>query len=305
MSGPTTVAVPERVVGSLPYAPWMIVTAGFAALYLPVYWWATNTIWKTEEHGHGPIILAVFLWLFWGIKDKLVAATDHPTKPLGWLVFTVGLLTYAMGRVFNISIFEMGSQIFIVSGVLLIIKGTQALKLAWFPVVYLIFMIPLPSILVDAITGPLKAVITNIVVNVLYFFDYPIARTGVMITIGQYQLMVADACSGLHSMFSLSALGTLFMYIMGRKSILHNSIMLLAILPIAFIANIIRVIVLVLVTYHIGDEAGQGFIHASAGFLLMGVALASLFGLDHVISRLVKGNQTPELVETAASKAAG
>lgn len=274
------------------YTPWLVGIAGFAALYVPVYLWAADTIWKTEEHGHGPIILAVFLWLLWGLKDKLVNATDNPSKIIGGLIFLLGLVTYAIGRVFNISIFEIGSQILVVCGIILAFKGREALRSAWFPVIYLIFMIPLPGILVDAMTGPLKAVISNIVVNVLYFFDYPIARTGVMITIGQYQLMVADACSGLHSMFSLSALGTLFMYIMGRKSFIHNTVMLLAILPIAFISNIIRVIVLVLVTYHFGDEAGQGFIHASAGFLLMGVALASLFGLDHLISQITKPKTT-------------
>ena len=106
-----------------------------------------------------------------------------------------------------------------------------------------------------------------------------------MITIGQYELLVADACSGLNSMFSLSALGTLFMYIMARKSVLHNAAMLAAILPIAFGANIVRVVALVLVTYHFGDEAGQGFLHGAAGMVLLLVALAMLFVLDTALAR--------------------
>jgi exosortase len=118
---------------------------------------------------------------------------------------------------------------------------------------------------------------------VLYAAGYPISRTGVILSIGQYQLLVADACSGLHSMFSLSALGTLFMYMMARTSRLHNAIMLAAILPIAFVANIVRVIVLVLVTYHLGDEAGQGFLHGTAGMVLMLVALGILFALDALL----------------------
>src|SRR5436309_1663020 len=117
----------------------------------------------------------------------------------------------------------------------------------------------------------------------LYWAGYPIARSGVILSIGQYQLLVADACSGLHSMFSLAALGTLFMYMMGRTSRVHNAIMLAAILPIAFIANIVRVIILVLITYHFGDEAGQGFLHGTAGVVLMLVALGILFALDAVL----------------------
>ena len=104
----------------------------------------------------------------------------------------------------------------------------------------------MPGILVDAVTGPLKQWISVIVVELLYDVGYPISRNGVILTIGQYQMLVADACSGLHSMYSLSALGTLFMYIMARRSKLHNVIMLASILPIAFAANIVRVIALVL-----------------------------------------------------------
>lgn len=96
-------------------------------------------------------------------------------------------------------------------------------------------------------------------------------------------MRVADSCSGLHSMYSLSALGTLFMYIMARKSLLHNAIMLASIPPIAFAANIVRVIVLVLITYHFGAAAGEGFLHGAAGIVLMLVALLLLFALDALL----------------------
>jgi exosortase len=130
------------------------------------------------------------------------------------------------------------------------------------------------------VTGPLKYAISAIVQHALFAVGYPIANTGVILTVGQYQLMVADACSGLNSMFSLLALGTLFMYVMRRKSVLHNAIMLASILPIAFVANIVRVILLVLLTYHFGDEAGQGFLHGAAGIALMLVSLAIFLVLD-------------------------
>jgi exosortase len=153
-------------------------------------------------------------------------------------------------------------------------------------------MIPLPGFLVDAITGPLKQWISAIVVELLYRVGYPISRNGVVLTIGQYQMLVADACSGLHSMYSLSALGTLFMYIMARASPMHNALMLASILPIAFIANIVRVVVLVLITYHFGDEPGQGFLHGAAGMVLMLVALAGFFALDALLARLLGVRRT-------------
>jgi exosortase/archaeosortase family protein len=102
-------------------------------------------------------------------------------------------------------------------------------------------------------------------------------------------MLVADACAGLDSVLSLSTLGILFMYIRGRESLLHNASML----PIAFAANAVRVIVLVLITYHFGDEAGQGFLHGTAGIVLMLVALLLFFVLDSLLDRLLRPRGPP------------
>ena len=272
---------------------WILALAGFAAMYLPVYWWAANGIWQTDEQAHGALILAVMGWLFWGLRRRIAAAPTEPAPAWGWPLFAIGLFIYFVGRVFGISILEFGSQPFVVAGILLLIKGRPALRIAWFPVLYFVFMVPLPGILVDAITQPLKEWISQIVVELLYRVGYPISRNGVILSIGQYQMLVADACSGLHSMYSLSALGTLFMYIMARTRLLHNAIMLASILPIAFAANIVRVIALVLITYHFGDAAGQGFLHGAAGMVLMIVALFFLFALDAILGRVLLRRASP------------
>ena len=270
----------------LPVA-WLALIAGFAAMYVPLYWAAAHGIWQSEEQGHGAIILAVMLWLFWTLRHDIDRLPSKPSPVLGCAVFGAGVLVYVVGRIFDISILGFASQPLVVAGALLLMRGTAAIRLAWFPLVYFIFMVPLPGMLVDAITGSLKGLIANLVESLLYMAGYPIARSGVILSIGPYQLQVADACSGLNSMFSLSALGTLFIYIMGRKTKLHMAVMLAAILPIAFVANIIRVITLVLVTYYLGDEAGQGFLHGAAGMVLMLVALFFFFVLDWVLDRVL------------------
>jgi exosortase B len=283
----------------LPFA-WLLAIAGFAVMYVPLYWQAAEGIWQTEEQGHGAIILAVMLWLFWTLRHDIDDSPARPMPALGWPVFIIGLFVYVVGRVFEISILEFASQPFVVAGALLLMRGTAAIRVAWFPLIYFIFMVPLPGMLVDAITGSLKGLIANIVESLLYTFGYPIARSGVILSIGPYQLQVADACSGLHSMFSLSALGTLFMYMMGRKTKLHLGIMLLAILPIAFVANIIRVATLVLVTFYLGDEAGQGFLHGAAGMVLMLVALLFFFFLDTVLDKVLPKDALIEVPPPAA-----
>lgn len=269
-----------------PLHPWMWVALGLAALYLPSWWDAAHGLWQTDEFGHAPLILAISAWLFWQSRHAVAEAPDEPAAG-GWWLLALGLAMYALGRMAGVSSVEFASQLLVVAASLLLVKGPKGLRAVAFPVFYLVFMVPLPGTLVDALTEPLKHWISIIVVEVLHAVGYPIGRTGVMITVGPYELLVADACSGLNSMFSLAALGALFIHIMRRSSRLHTALLVLAIVPIAFAANIVRVITLVLVTYHFGDAAGQGFLHGAAGIVLMLVALLAFFALDQLLARLL------------------
>ena len=117
-------------------------------------------------------------------------------------------------------------------------------------------------------TAPLKSAVSHVAELALHAAGYPIGRSGVTLTIGPYHLLVADACAGLNSVFSLEAIGVFYMSIIGHTHRLRNVLLAILILPISFVSNVTRVIVLVLITYHFGDEAGQGFVHGFAGILL-------------------------------------
>lgn len=262
---------------------WTPVLLGLAVLYLPTYWDLAHGLWQTEENGHGPIILAVTIWLLYQKRAALLAESERSAPVAGWALLVLGLLLYVLGRSQDIVMFEVGSQIPVLTGALLQLRGRQSVKALWFPLLFLVFMVPLPGVIVDAITGPLKQNVSLIAENLLYWTGYPVARTGVVLSVGPYQLLVADACSGLNSMYSLSALGGLYLYLMQYQSRWRNAILLGAILPIAFAANVIRVMILVLVTYHFGDAAGQGFLHGFAGMILFVIALVLLFVLDAVL----------------------
>jgi exosortase B len=291
-TGIPTTAASSRLLG-----PWALLLLGFAAMYAPLYWGATQDLWrKNDELADGPITLIILLLvvvLFWQSRERILAAAGAPARALGWASFWLGLLLYGFGRVLTVPSVAFASQVAVAAGGLLLLGGRGALKAAWFPVFYMLFTIPMPASLVDAVTGPLKHWISVIVVELLYVVGYPIARAGVTISIGPYQLLVADACSGLNSMFSLAAIGALFVYFKGRSSRLHNTIMVGAILPIAFVANIIRVITLSLITYHGGDEAGQGFLHDPVGVVLMVVALGILFALDALLATVLHPKPRP------------
>lgn len=259
---------------------WWPVLTGLLVLYLPTYYDLSQTVWTEEEYVHSPMVLIASIWLFWRQREALLAPPQQTRPAAGGILLGVGLLLYAIGRSQEILLFEVGSQIPVLLGVLLITLGDNAVRKLWFPLFFLLFMIPVPILLVDVMTGPLKQQISQLAEDTLYALGYPIARSGVVLTIGPYQLLVADACSGLHSMFSLSAMGLLYLYLLHYPSRLKNALLIASILPIAFFANVVRVIILVLVTYHFGDEAGQGFLHKFAGIILFAAALLMLFGLD-------------------------
>ncbi len=269
---------------SFDWAPFWIVLAGMAAMYGPSFHDLFNGIWSTDENAHGPIVLAVALWLLYtkwnDIADRIEPA---PAPILGWPLVVASLLFYILGRSQDILIFEIGSLIPMLAGLILVFFGRATLLRLWFPLFFMLFMIPLPGILVDAVTQPMKMGVSWAAEHLLYALGYPIARTGVILVIGQYQLLVADACAGLHSLFTLEALGLLYLNLVRHDSFARNVTLAILIVPISFCANVIRVIVLTLITYHFGDEAGQGFLHGFAGMVLFISALILIIGVDSML----------------------
>jgi exosortase B len=212
-------------------------------------------------------------------------------RVLGWIVFAFGLLSYIVGRAIVITPLEMGAFIVLFAAMLLIKYGVTGLKTLWFPLFFMLFMIPLPGPVVIMLTLPMKLAVSNVTENILYAFDYPISRSGVILQIGQYQLLVADACAGLQTLLTLESLGMFYMNTMRHTSAFRNLMLALLIVPISFTANVIRVIALTLITYYWGDEAGQGFLHQFAGLVLFTSALALILGLDTFLQWIIKLRQ--------------
>jgi exosortase B len=266
---------------------------GLALLYVPAYADLARTVWATDEQGHGPIILAVSIWLLYGKRHELAAAASNPLPWLGWPLLAFALVLYAFGRSQSIIMFEILSQILVLVSLLLVFKGQRALRVVWFPLFFMLFMVPLPEALVASVTAPLKSAVSAVASSLLYNVGYPVGRSGVVMTVGPYQLLVADACAGLNSMFTLEALGMLYMNLMRYTSAPRNIALAILLIPTAFIANIVRVMILVLVTYHFGDEAGQGFVHSFAGMVLFMVALGLMLVLDKVLGLFFSNAKAP------------
>ncbi|RZT98153.1 exosortase [Rivibacter subsaxonicus] len=279
---PTPVdAIPPRA----DWAPAAILATGFALLVLSLMWDWPAAMRADAAQGHEPFILAVSAFLLYRRRVYLFALPAAPATVLGGALFCAGLLLFVLGQAYDVRL-SLVSLMMILAAVLLILKGPAALRASWFPVLFTLFALPLPLDFVLAITGPMKQAVSQVATWLLDLLGYPIGRAGVVITIGQYQLLVTEACAGLQTMFTLEAMGLLYANLVSHGSVLRSTLLAVLTPPIAFMANVVRVVVLALITWYLGDGAGQGFLHGFSGIVLFMVALAMVIGLDSALARL-------------------
>ena len=257
-------------------------------LLLPTYHDAASGLWKLEEHAYAPLLTALSFGLLFYRLRNVKPAPDAGFPAAGLLLLSSGLVMYAVGRSQHVDLLELGALIPLMAGMIATLGGRPALRALRFPLLFLLFSLPYPGWVIDSLTSPLKELIAAGAESLLYAAGYPIARSGVVLGLGPYRLMVADACSGLHSLIFLSALGLLYLHLTGRRTALHGGILVLALVPIALLANFFRVLILLLLTYYFGDAVGQSFWHDLTGLALFMSAFVVLIGMDGALSLLMR-----------------
>ncbi|MEL7491509.1 MAG: exosortase [Pseudomonadota bacterium] len=281
-----------QVVQLAPYGPAFIVLAGWLFLFGPVYAEFADVEWRREENGHIPFIMAICIGAAWARITG--AAFDFRASwkefVIGLLILGIGIGLFSIGRITEATLLLSFSQTIIAASLAVALFGYAGARGLWFPLLLSLYLIIWPGWMLNALTAPLKQSISDIVSSGLYLAGLPVAHSGAVITAGQYQLLVADACAGLNSLISLSAVGAVYLYAVKRKSVLANAAVMLTAIPIAILANIIRVAILVLLTYFLGYDIGQGFLHHAAGLVMFAFALLMFFGVDAVASKVIGGS---------------
>jgi len=260
---------------------WATLSAAVAVLVIPSYADVYRVFWRVERGAQGPVILAVIAWLIWRERGALRRFTAHSPWLPGVALLAVGISFYVLGRSQSIYSLEIVAQIPVLLGITSLLWGAQGVRRLWFPLALLAFVVPVPGSLLDPLLLPLKDAASVAVDSLLHFLGYPIARIGVLLIIGSYRLLIADACSGLNSMVALSGVGLLYVYLAAHPARVRNVALLASILPIAFAANIVRVLLLVLITYYNGETAGRTF-HDYAGVLEVLLAFSAFFAIDRL-----------------------
>ena len=262
------------------------------AMYVPTVYRLFNFGWWRREYSHAPLIFLVFFWLVWRERGVLREKPDGRLHPGALLLLLAGLFCYWLGVRQQAVAVESASMPFVIMGAYYFLLGRAALP--WlFPAAYLLFVVPPPIFVVDMITFPLKRVVSVCAARLLLLAGYPVIRKGVLLTVGDYNLLVADACSGMRSIVSLLALISLYVYL--QKAPWRQRLLVLgSILPIAIVANIVRVSALALITYHYGEAAGQSFYHDLSGVVVFAVALAGIVAVDKFSRRFLAPAPAPE-----------
>lgn len=274
-----------------PVTGWMlanpVLVAGLAAIFFPTMLYVATASWGTEQGGHGPIVLAAGLWLIARqLPSALALAKPAPGRNVA-LLFIPLLLAYYVARVTQIIELEGYLMYGLILTVLYSAIGGAAIRKMLFPLFFLLFIFPPPDQVVATVTQPLKIALSQAAISLLYTLGYPIAGAGVTIQIGQYELLVAEACSGLNSMISLSAISLFYVYIRHQSSWRYALLLMLMVVPVAIFANFIRILILILLTYYGGEAAAQGFLHDFAGITMFMTALLTIFAIDSLLEQLI------------------
>jgi len=238
--------------------------------------------WSAPESGHGPLILVLAVWLLYRKWDEKSFAPELSVwRAVGVAAISLFAATlYVLGVVGEISQLSYGSIVPFLIASILLFQSRHARISLFLPVIFVCFSVPLPEFVVVPVTLPMKRFVAEATEQFLRATGYPVARAGVILYVWPYQLQVADACAGLRTLFTLEALGLLYLTLMESKSVVRNVVLAVLVFPIAMLANTLRVILLCLITYYLGDAAGQGFLHGFAGIVLFVGALLLLIGSD-------------------------
>jgi exosortase len=260
----------------------LFLIVAFALLAVPTSIKLGDETWSTDSGAQGPLVLATGGWLLWRLRPQFQKDATPGAPAITAILLALSLASYVFGRAFDFLTAEAAGVYGAGLAILHTRLGLRAMFKNWFPFLYLALAVPPPAYLLVHLTAPLKEFVSQISTNWLAAFGVPVAREGVTIFVAQYQLLVEDACSGMNSIIGIVAVTLLYTYLTRGSSWRYSLLLTAFAIPIAIVANILRIMTLILLTYGFGDSVAQGFLHYTAGFFLFALALILVFLLDQL-----------------------
>jgi exosortase len=284
---------------------WQVAAGALTVAAIAWAYWPTLTEmvhkWETQpDYSHGYLVLPLALIFLWTRRATFPAKDMRPSWwGLGVLALAVGLRVFAgMYYLLPLDGWTLPITIF---GAVWLLFGTAVAKWSWPAIVFLWFMVPIPYSAESWLRVPLQAIATKLGTAVLVMLGQPALAEGNVIYLGDHTLFVEEACSGMRIFVGIFALAFAFV-LFSRWSYWQKALVLLATLPVAIIANVMRIVATGLLYQHVSSSAGQRFSHDIAGFVMIPLAAGLLWlllvYLDHLFPQVQEVHAAATLLGT-------
>jgi len=269
---------------SWPFALTILVFVGVVVLYWPainefIYDWSND-----DNYSHGFLIPFISAYLLWQKKDELISV-EKKVQPLGLLFLLSGLGLNILGTAAAEWFTLRFSLILVLLGIVIFLWGFKLFAKVWFPIVFLAFSIPLPYTLFRTLTFPLQLFSTKVTAAIISGLGVPLLREGNIIHVPGYSLEVVEACSGMRSIITLSALSAVFANMSSGGSVRKIFVFFLAV-PIAVIANVFRLLITTIGAMVVSPSFAKGFLHDFSGMLVFIIGLTFFFMVNWLMSKI-------------------
>ena len=258
------------------------------SLYTPLFVRLYCSTWYVSDYTHAYFILPIFLWLVWrkrfAIKKDVVKELKPNENLSSLFIFLFGIFMFIFSWRQSYVFITTLSLVPALYGLVSFLYGQRVTKTLYFPVFYLILLAPLPIGIIDNITLPLRLGVSIATDQILRLFSFPISREGLLLSVGNTELFMAQPCSGFRSIITMFSLALVYVYIV-KGGLSKKIILVTSIVPVSIFGNLMRVIVLCLITYYFGEEAGQGFFHNFSGILIFIITILGLVAIEHLIEK--------------------
>lgn len=275
---------------STPIAPVLLLAAVVIFMYLPALNEFLYDWWHDDNYSHGFLIPVISVYLLWQKKDAIRQVTTRRSA-WGLVPLVLGLVVYVAGTAAAEWFTVRFSLILVLLGLVWYFAGTQMLRLTWFAIAFMAFAIPLPYTLFRTLTFPLQLFSTRVTHEIITAVGVPALRQGNILHLQNYSLEVVEACSGLRSIITLSALSAVFAY-MSPGGPVSRLILFGTAVPIAIAANVVRLLVTTFGALLVSSSFADGFLHEFSGMLVFMVGLTLLFISGVVIKWIGKKSST-------------
>lgn len=261
-----------------------------AWLYSPLLLRLMQQWWQDPNYTHGFFVPVFSLFLIWESREKLAALRMKPSW-WGLVILVFALMALILGTISSGFFLSRVSLLLLICGAVVFLAGWKHLAAISFPLAFLILMIP-SSTLVYQITFPLQILASKSATFLLTGIGIPAVREGNIILLPTARLEVAEACSGIRSLFSLITLTVIYGYLAETKTGVRVLLALIAV-PVSILANALRIAITGVVVQHWGLEGAQGTLHLLSGWLIFAGSLLLIFSLHRLSRMFLFGRQDP------------